>query len=164
MDASLSTRIRTHLLSARADKQEFRCIVTNGNLNAVGQYCPTIYSSTLNRLKHSIRESIIQYFGQTLQTPLSTLYDRYAVDIVLLNPDEDQTEWKFMVIEVNPFFELTGEGLFESEDGRRILNGQAEVEYPVMRVQEIRMVDNTEKELLAIRRQTEREVGVEIIK
>ena len=65
-----------------------------------------------------------------------------------------------MVIEVNPFFELTGEGLFESEEGRKIMNGDADVEYPVMRVQEMRMVDPTEKYLLAARREVEQEMGV----
>lgn len=69
-------------------------------------------------------------------------------------------EWKFIVIEVNPFFELTGEGLFESEEGRKIMNGDADVEYPVMRVQEMRMVDPTEKHLLAARREVEQEMGV----
>jgi len=65
----------------------------------------------------------------------SPLYDRYVVDIVLLNPEDEETAWKFWVIEVNPFFELTGEGLFESEKGRRVLNGKAEgIEYPVLRV------------------------------
>jgi len=58
-----------------------------------------------------------------------------VVDIVLLNPEDEETAWKFWVIEVNPFFELTGEGLFESEKGRRVLNGKAEgIEYPVLRV------------------------------
>ena len=64
-----------------------------------------------------------------------------------------------MVIEVNPFFELTGEGLFESEEGRRIMNGVANVEYPVIRVQEMRMVDPTEKHLFAARRAIEQELG-----
>ena len=33
----------------------------------------------------------MQYFREQIQTPLSKLYDRYAVDIVLLNP-EDETQ------------------------------------------------------------------------
>jgi hypothetical protein len=105
----------------------------------------------------------MKYFSEELQGPLSVLYDRYAVDIVLVNPDDDIKEWKFMVIEVNPLFELTGEGLFESEEGRKILNGEAKVDYPVMRVQEMRMVDGTERSLLAARRQVEKELGVMIV-
>ena len=89
------------------------------------------------------------------------LYDRYAVDIVLLNPEDEETAWKFWVIEVNPFFDLTGEGLFESEEGRRVLNGLAEgIEYPVLRVQELKVVDGTEKNLLSARRKVENELGV----
>jgi hypothetical protein len=104
----------------------------------------------------------VKFFSE-IECPLSVLYDRYAVDIVLVNPDDDSEDWKFMVIEVNPLFELTGEGLFESEEGRKILNGEAEVDYPVMRVQEMRMVDGTERSLLAARRQVERNLGVVII-
>lgn len=85
------------------------------------------------------------------------------MDIVLSNPEDDTASWKFMVIEVNPFFELTGEGLFESEEGRRILNGVAKVEYPVLRIQEIRMVDPTEKHLFAARREVEKELGIHTI-
>lgn len=78
-----------------------------------------------------------------------------------MNPEEGEREWKFWVIEVNPFFELTGEGLFESEEGRRILNGVEEVnEYPVMRIQELRVVDGTERSLLNSRHQVEKELGV----
>lgn len=65
-----------------------------------------------------------------------------------------------MVIEVNPFFELTGEGLFESEEGRRILKGEAEVDYPVIRVQPTRMIDPTEKHLSAARKEVEKVLGV----
>lgn len=130
-----------------------------GKLTAITQYISTICSSFLIRSSDRIRLSIIHYFKEQIQIPLSKLYDRYAVDIVLLSP-EDETEWNFMVIEVNPFFELTGEGLFESEEGRKIMNGDADVEYPVMRVQEMRMVDPTEKYLLAARREVEQEMGV----
>jgi hypothetical protein len=86
------------------------------------------------------------------------------VDIVLLNPEEGLRDWRFWIIEVNPFFELTGEGLFESEMGRRILNGEEEgVEYPVMRVQETRIVDGTERGFLNARRKVEREMGVVVV-
>ena len=85
------------------------------------------------------------------------------MDIVLTNPDAEQTKWRFMVIEVNPFFELTGECLFESEEGRKILNGEAEIEYPVLRVQEIRTVNGTEKEFLTAKRDVEKELGVSIL-
>lgn len=73
-------------------------------------------------------------------------------------------DWKFWVIEVNPFFELTGEGLFESEEGRKILEGEEDgVEYPVLRVQQRRIVDGTEKELLNARRKVEMEMGVVVV-
>lgn len=137
--------------------------MNDGRLNAITQYISTIYSSSLCRLASDIRISLKTYFEEELQGPLSTLYDRYAVDVVLVNPDDQQQEWRFMVIEVNPFFELTGEGLFESEEGRRIINGQAEIEYPVMRVQEMKMVDGTERNLLDARRQVEKELGIAIV-
>lgn len=137
--------------------------MNKGRLNAITQYISTIYSSELCRLGSDIRDSLIKYFEEQIREPLSTLYDRYAVDIVLVNPDDDQKDWRFMVIEVNPFFELTGEGLFESEEGRRIINGEAEVDYPVMRVQDIRMVDGTERNLLEARRQMEKELGVVVL-
>ena len=101
----------------------------------------------------------MEYFKEEIQYLLSKLYDRYAIDLVLLNA-EVETEWKFMVIEVNPFFELTGEGLFESEEGRKIMNGEADVEYPVMRVQQMPMADPTEKHFLAARREVEASLGV----
>jgi hypothetical protein len=104
-----------------------------------------------------VRSALMRYFSEEVQGPLSTLYDRYAVDIVLINPEEDVSLWKFTVIEVNPLFELTGEGLFESEEGRKIINGQVEVDYPVMGVQQMRTVDGTEKELRDARRKVERE-------
>ena len=130
-------------------------------MNAISQYISTIYSPLLITLSSKIRLSLVKYFNTEIRGPLSRLYDRYAVDIVLVNPEEEEGEWKFWVIEVNPFFELTGEGLFESEEGRRILNGVAEVnEYPVMRIQELRVVDGTEKSLLNSRHQVEKELGV----
>ena len=101
----------------------------------------------------------MEYFKEEIQYLLSKLYDRYAIDLVLLNA-KVETEWKFIVIEVNPFFELTGEGLFESEEGRKIMNGEADVEYPVMRVQQMRMADPTEKHFLAVRREVETSLGV----
>jgi hypothetical protein len=137
--------------------------VNKGRLNAITQYISTIYSLALCRLASDIRISLKTYFDEDLQGPLSTLYDRYAVDIVLVNPDDEQQEWRFMVIEVNPLFELTGEGLFESEEGRTIINGEAEVDYPVMRVQEMKMVDGTERNLLDARRQVEKELEVAMI-
>ena len=140
--------------------QEFRCFVNEGRLNAISQYISTLYSPTLLKLASAIREALSRYFKDQLQSRLATLYQRYAVDIVLVNPHDDQEIWNFMVIEVNPFFELTGEGLFESEEGRKIMNGTADVEYPVMRVQEMKMIDGTERELLLARRQVEHELGV----
>ena len=80
-----------------------------------------------------------------------------------MNPDDEPSQWMFMVIEVNPFFELTGEGLFESEEGRRILSGEGEMEYPVMRVQEMKTVDGTEKQFLTARREIEKELAVSIV-
>jgi hypothetical protein len=134
--------------------------VTRGKLTAITQYIPTIYSPSLVSRTPILRLAIIQYFREKLEEPLSTLYDRYAVDLALLNP-EDETGRKFTVIEVNPFFELTGEGLFESEEGRKILNGEKDhVEYPVMRVQQMRVADPTEKHLLVARREVEKELGI----
>ena len=73
-------------------------------------------------------------------------------------------DWRFWVIEVNPWFELTGEGLFESEEGRKILEGEEEeVENPVLRVQERKIVDGTEKELLNARRKVEMDLGVVVV-
>jgi hypothetical protein len=131
-------------------------------LTAITQYIPTIYSPFLINNFQRLRTSIIQHFKEELQNPLSTLYDKYAIDLILLI-HEDKNAWKFMVIEVNPFFELTGEGLFESEEGRKILNGEAEVEYPVLRIQQMRMVDPTEKHFLAARRRIEKEMGIHAI-
>jgi hypothetical protein len=134
-----------------------------GKLNAISQYIPTIYSPTLVRLSSSIRLSLLKYFTNEIQGPLAQLYERYALDIVLMNPDDEPSQWTFMVIEVNPFFELTGEGLFESEEGRRILSGEGEMEYPVMRVQEMKTVDGTEKQFLTARREIEKELAVSIV-
>jgi len=136
--------------------------VNAGKLNAISQYIPTLYSPTLVRLSPSIRLSLLKYFTNEIQEPLAKLYERYAVDIVLTNPEDESPQWKFMIIEVNPFFELTGEGLFESEAGRKILNGGAEMEYPVMRVQEMRTIDGTEKQFLTARREVEKELAVSI--
>ena len=129
-------------------------------MNAISQYISTIHSPLLLNLAPQIRLSLSRYFETEVRGPLATMYERYAVDVVLLNPDERETDWKFWVIEVNPFFELTGEGLFESEEGRRILNGEAEVEYPVLRIQELKLVDGTEKNLLTARHKVEKELGL----
>ena len=66
-----------------------------------------------------------------------------------------------MVIEVNPFFQLTDEGLLESGEGRETMIGRASVEYPAMRVQSQRLVDPAEKDLLGVRRSVERKLGVQ---
>lgn len=131
-------------------------------MTAITQYIPTIYSPSLIQNVNGIRTAIHRYFSEEIQQPLSTLYNRYAVDVVLLN-FERKNEWKFIVIEVNPFFELTGEGLFESAEGREIINGRANVEYPIMRVQSQRLLDPTEKDLLSVRRGVERELDVQAI-
>lgn len=108
----------------------------------------------------AIRGALTQYFYSEVQGPLSGLYERYAVDIVLLNPEDEQKKWNFTVIEVNPLFELTGEALFENEEGRKIIHGEMDADYPVMRVQELNIVDGTEKRLLRARREIERELGI----
>ena len=134
-----------------------------GKLNAISQYIPTIYSPTLVQLSPSIRLSLLNYFSNEIQGPLAKLYERYALDIVLTNPGDEPSLWEFIVIEVNPLFELTGEGLFESEEGRKILSGETEMEYPVMRVQEMRTVDGTEKQFLTARREVEKNLAVSIL-
>ena len=156
----MSTRIRTSSPKG-SNMKEFRCFVAGGRLTAISQYISTIYSPVLVDLAPAIRQGLITYFANELQQSLSKLYQRYAVDIVLVNPRDSREEWKFMVIEANPFFELTGEGLFESEEGRKIMNGEdMDVEYPVMRVQTLKMVDGTEKELLTARRAVESELSI----
>lgn len=138
--------------------------MTKGRLTGISQYISTIHSPRLVSLVPSLRTCLSNFFETQIKGPLSELYHRYAVDIVLLNPEEGIQDWRFWIIEVNPFFELTGEGLFESEMGRRILNGEEEgVEYPVMRVQERRVVDGTERGLLNARRKVEREMGVVVV-
>ena len=129
-------------------------------MTGISQYISTIYSPELVRLTHDIRRALVQYFMEEIHDSLATLYERYAVDIVLNNPKDEHGLWKFTVIEVNPFFELTGECLFESEEGRKILNGEAELEYPVMRVQELNTADGTEKEFRDARRQVEQDLSV----
>lgn len=146
----------------RANCKEFRCFVADGKLTGITQYFPTIYFPALVEKFQEVRAGIILYFAEEIQRPLSILYKSYAVDVVLLN-FEWKEKWRFRVIEVNPFFELTGEGLFESNDGREIIHGRANVEYPVMKVQTQRLVDPTERDLLCIRRAVEKELAVQAI-
>lgn len=115
---------------------EFRLFVQDGTLTGITQYLHTYFSPLLVSKQAAVRTALSAYFEQELAPLLSPTYDTYALDVAIADFGPDEATWQPHVLEINPFFEATGDGLFADAAGQDIIHGQAGVEYPVMRVQE----------------------------
>ncbi|WOO86155.1 uncharacterized protein LOC62_07G009643 [Vanrija pseudolonga] len=114
---------------------EFRLFVVHGTLTGITQYLHTYFSPLLVAKQAAVRTLLSAYFAQL--GPLLAQYDTYALDVAIGGFGPDEAAWQPYVLEVNPFFEATGDGLFTDPSGQDIIHGRCVgAQYPVMRVQE----------------------------
>ena len=112
------------------DELEFRCFVYNSELTAISQYNKYCYYHKLKENKDEIESVLINYW---LKIAKYINYTDYVVDIALIEKmetelkfeDDDNNDGKYecIVIEINPFSELTSCCLFDWSIDKYILKG-----------------------------------------
>jgi hypothetical protein len=99
---------------------EFRCFVSNGNLNAISQYNYQVYFPHLSTRKEEIQKRICDYFIK-VHPLLESIYQSYIIDFGFCD------NYEVKVIELNPFLSTTDAALFSWEkDYEQLQNGPLE--------------------------------------
>eukprot|EP01083_Nonionella_stella_P075314 204685_1 len=98
------------------DELEFRCFVYGSELTAISQYNTYCFYDGLAQNKDDIECAIINYW---LQVSKHIDYDDYVIDIALIESDE----YECVVVEINPFSELTSGCLFDWSIDKHVLKG-----------------------------------------
>ncbi|CAM2712487.1 unnamed protein product [Rotaria socialis] len=107
---------------------EFRCFVYDSNLTAISQYnhyCK-FYPLQNDTTVQNIKNTIIQYWQQKIKPlldPFKEKYSKYIIDIGLIE-NSLSNEIECVVIELNPFAQTTGPGLFHWKTDIQQLIGQ----------------------------------------
>lgn len=103
---------------------EFRGFVYNKELTGLTQYNDTCYFPMLHAEKEQIQTIIIDAFNEMKsQIPL----EHYVCDFVLCGDNPE--EYTFHIIEINPFAEFAGTGLFNWTKDKQKLMGNGEFEF-----------------------------------
>jgi len=106
---------------------EFRGFIYNRELTALTQYNHTCYFPTLKKEKESICELICAQF-EPIRDKIPN--EHYVIDFVLTGETSD--EYKMYIIEINPFGEFAGSGLFSWTEDKQVLTGRAEFEFRII--------------------------------
>jgi hypothetical protein len=107
---------------------EFRCFISKGKITAITHYYKFLYVEEIVKNKTKIEKSMITFLKETVQ-PLVRI-DSYVCDLVLL----DRVNFKFIVVELNPYAENTSSGLFDwkNPDDHKILTGEKDFEFRIL--------------------------------
>ncbi|KAJ6571393.1 hypothetical protein B0H19DRAFT_1129894 [Mycena capillaripes] len=138
---------------------EFRTFVSNGRITAISQYAYQLFSPRLNdSAQLNLAIAAIQHLFESLWPILSKQgFTRCVLDFGVIPPAEadENGSWRSILIEINPFEETTDGALFSWTRERDVIEGKAELEYPVARITEAKrtgalaMVPKGWKEVIA---------------
>jgi len=112
---------------------EFRAFVYGKKVTAITQYNQFCYFPRVTRHKDQIREIIVKFVESELveKVPLPN----FVLDLMLVSQTPQQgpySNMKVYVVEINPFAEFAGEGLFSWTTEADILKGRAPFEFRVV--------------------------------
>jgi len=97
---------------------EFRGFVYHKKLNGLSQYFTDCYFPSLSKESDHIKERVTKYFAEVKD---KINYDNYIIDFVIL-------EKEIKIIELNPYGENTGSGLFQwAKDQSTLQDGPFEI-------------------------------------
>jgi hypothetical protein len=101
---------------------EFRAFVYKGKFTALTQYNEFIYFPTMVAHKDAIAEQVSHFINEKL-VPIISL-PNFVIDFALKYPTDEGGEYKIYVVEINPFAEFAGSGLFTWTEDMDILLGK----------------------------------------
>jgi len=112
---------------------EFRGFVYSKSLTAITQYNQFCYFPRVIKFKEQLL-TIMKSFIEKELVPTVPL-DNFIIDIILVSETPDQgvySNLKVYIVEINPFAEFAGEGLFSWTYESQILKGKAPFEFRVV--------------------------------
>jgi len=119
---------------------EFRGFIYNRKLTSLTQYNHTCYFPTLKKDKEAICDLICAQF-ELIREKIPN--EHYVIDFVLTG--ETSEEYKMYIIEINPFGEFAGSGLFSWTEDKQVLTGRAAFEFRIIE-KEITKLDDLGRE------------------
>ena len=115
---------------------EFRAFVYDGRCTAVTQYNQFCFFPRVVKHLAEIQHALLSFVHERMVPTLTTLRN-YVLDLALRYPDHPGGDYTCYVVEVNPFAEFAGTGLFTWETEWQILMGRKPFEFRVV-LQEVR--------------------------
>jgi hypothetical protein len=102
----------------------------NNKVTAITQYNEFCYFSRLAREKDAVATHIIEFTNNNLISKLNLT--NFVLDIVLCEPtDPSDGQWKVKIVELNPFAEFAGTGLFSWLTDKPVLLGRQPFEFRI---------------------------------
>eukprot|EP00455_Lapot_gusevi_P008997 TRINITY_DN13990_c0_g1_i4.p1 TRINITY_DN13990_c0_g1~~TRINITY_DN13990_c0_g1_i4.p1 ORF type:complete len:187 (+),score=35.58 TRINITY_DN13990_c0_g1_i4:88-648(+) len=113
---------------------EFRGFVYNSRLTGLTQYNECVFFPNLVQRKEEVEQSIRSQFETVLMPLLNNHLTNYVVDFILISQTPQQGKYsnlKLYVVEVNPFAEFAGGGMFSWTSDKAVLLGNRPFEFRV---------------------------------
>ena len=109
-------------------QHEFRAFVYQGKLTAITQYNEMCYFPELVQHQEDIGRFMIETVQRDVLPAIQSL-DSLVIDIILSRSDSG--EWLLKIVEINPFAEFAGTGLFSWENDKLTLMGKRGFEFRI---------------------------------
>eukprot|EP00026_Physarum_polycephalum_P011538 Phypoly_transcript_11772.p1 GENE.Phypoly_transcript_11772~~Phypoly_transcript_11772.p1 ORF type:complete len:347 (+),score=55.63 Phypoly_transcript_11772:89-1129(+) len=106
-------------------KYEFRGFVYGKKMTAITQYNELVYFPLLLLQKEKIQKKILEFFNNELMPKLTSL-SNYVIDFILI---EKGDSFDTYIVELNPFAEFAGGGLFSWVSDLDVLMGKKPLEF-----------------------------------
>jgi len=114
---------------------EFRAFVYGRKVTAITQYNQFCYFPRVKKYKELISTTICKFIEEELISKGINHLNNFVLDLILVSQTPQQGPYsnlKVYVVEVNPFAEFAGEGLFSWTDEVDILKGRAPFEFRIV--------------------------------
>jgi len=114
---------------------EFRAFVYGKKVTAITQYNQFCYFPRVKKYKKLISTTICKFIEEELISKGINNLNNFVLDLILVSQTPQQGPYsnlKVHVVEVNPFAEFAGEGLFSWTDEVDILKGRAPFEFRIV--------------------------------
>ena len=108
-------------------QHEFRVFVYNRKVTAITQYNEYCYFPLLAEQKSAVQDIILQFVDNELLQRVSL--NNLVIDVILVKDGHGNLMVK--VIEINPFAEFAGTGLFSWEKDKGTLLGRGALEFRI---------------------------------
>lgn len=108
-------------------------------ITAISQYAYQLYSERLvdGDFRRTAINAILGLYSSALRETLAQDFSNCVLDFGVVPGEDASTNWRVMLIEINPFEETTDGALFSWQKERDVLEGKLQgVEKPVVRVTE----------------------------